>query len=83
MVGVPHEVVGDQLLTSFEGIKQGERSMRSDQLKAGVDFDHGQATSGRGDVVALVGVRFLAKAQLVKCTLEGGSIDSGRHRNFI
>ena len=64
MAGVPHEVVGDELLPPLERVQQGERPLQPDQREAGVDLDHGQAPPGRGDRVAFPGVRLLPDPQL-------------------
>ena len=40
-VGVPHEVVGDELSASFERFEQGERPVGAHQREAGGYLDHG------------------------------------------
>jgi hypothetical protein len=43
--------------------------------EAGVYLDHGQPPPGRGDRVALAGVRLLPDPQPVQFGLEGGPVD--------
>jgi hypothetical protein len=73
--GPPHEVVGDELPAPLERVEQGDRPVRPGQLQAGIDFDHRQAPAGRGDRVALAGVRLLPHPQRVQFGLEGGPVD--------
>src|ERR1700761_1266482 len=67
---VPHEVVGDELATPLERFGQGRLAVRAGQRRLGGHLDHGQAAAGRGDGVALVGVRLLPDPQLVYLGLE-------------
>src|ERR1700733_1568940 len=76
----PHEVAGDELPASLERVEQGERTVRSGQRQAGVYLDHRQPAPGRGDGVALPGVRLLPDPQRANLCLEGGAIGHGGQR---
>src|ERR1022692_1200988 len=82
VAGVPHEVVGDELPAPFECFEQGERPAGPGPREAGVCLGHGQAPPGRGDRVALPGVRLLADPQLVQFGLEGGPADGRGHAGY-
>jgi hypothetical protein len=59
---MPHEVVRDQLAAALEGVQQSGRAVGPGQFQARIDLDHRQAPPGRGDRVALSGVRLFAGA---------------------
>jgi hypothetical protein len=76
-------VVGDQLPAAFERLQQRDRPVRADQRDRGVDLDHRQPPPGRGDRVALVGVRLFPDPQGVDFGLPGGAVDHRRHRGRV
>ena len=81
---MPHEVVRDELATPLERVEQGDRPVGPDQCEVGVHLDHGQAPSGRGDRVALPGVRLLPDPQRVQFGLEGRPVDGrGARVRFV
>jgi hypothetical protein len=78
LAGEPHVVVGDELPAAFERLQQRDRPVRADQGDRGVDLDHRQPPPGRGDRVALVGVRLFPNPQGVDFGLPGGAVDHRR-----
>jgi hypothetical protein len=76
--GVPHEVVGDQLAASLEGIEQRDGATLADERRRGIHLDHGQAPARSGDRVAFPRVRLFAPAQGIQLGLEGAPVDHRR-----
>ena len=62
---VPHRVVDDELVATLEQVDERDRPISADDLDRAVDLDHRQPPPGRGDRVALTGVRLLADQQLL------------------
>ena len=70
--------VDHELVATLEQVEERDRPVGADDLDRAVELDHRQPPPGRGDGVALAGVRLLADQQLVAGRLPGGQVDDGR-----
>src|SRR5262249_3393772 len=61
-----------------EQVEERDRPIDAGDLDRAVELDHRQPPPGRGDRVALTGVRLLADQQLPARRLPGGQVDDGR-----
>jgi hypothetical protein len=77
-VVVPHVLVHHKFVAPLEQVEERDRSVGADDLDLPVELDHRQPPPGRGDRVALTGVRLLADQQLVARRVPGGHVYDGR-----
>src|SRR5205814_3479780 len=75
---VPHVLVDHELVATLEQVQERDRPVNTDDLDRAVELDHRQPPPGRGDRVALTGVRLLADQQLLARRLPGGQVDDWR-----
>src|SRR5205085_10432752 len=75
---VPHVLVDDELVATLEQVDERDRAVNASDLDRAVELDHRQPPPGRGDRVALTGVRLLADQQLLARRLPGGQVDDWR-----
>src|SRR5207244_5464426 len=75
---VPHVLVDHELVATREQVDERDRAVNAGDLDRAVELDHRQPPPGRGDRVALTGVRLLADQQLLARRLPGGQVDDGR-----
>src|SRR5712671_2857257 len=75
---VPHGVVDDELVATLEQLDERDRPVSTGDLDRAVELDHRQPPPGRGDRVALTGVRLLADQHLLARRLPGGQVDDWR-----
>src|SRR5207249_2734228 len=67
-----------ELVATMEQVDERDRPVNAGDLDRAVELDHRQPPPGRGDRVALTGVRLLANQQLLARRLPGGQVDDGR-----
>src|SRR5207249_4051981 len=75
---VPHVLVDHELVATLEQVDERDRPVNAGDLDRAVELDHRQPPPGRGDRVALTGVRLLADQQLLARRLPGGQVDDWR-----
>src|SRR5437588_3585674 len=75
---VPHVLVDDELVATLEQVEKRDRAVNAGDLDRAVELDHWQPPPGRGDRVALTGVRLLADQQHLARRLPGGQVDDWR-----
>jgi hypothetical protein len=67
-----------ELVATLEQVEERDRPVNAGDLDRAVELDHRQPPPGRGDRVALAGVRLLADQQLLARRLPRGQVDGGR-----
>src|SRR6266852_8813729 len=67
-----------EFVATLEQVEERDRPVNAGDLDRAVELDHRQPPPGRGDLVALTGVRLLADQQLVARRLPGGQVDDWR-----
>src|SRR5665213_1449493 len=65
VIGMPHEVVGEQHPATIECVEQPHLAVGADQGCHAVNFHHGQPTACGGDGVALVSVCLFSGPQCI------------------
>src|SRR5207249_4566732 len=75
---VPHVLVDHEFVATLEQVEERDRSVNAGDLGRAVELDHRQPPPGRGDRVALTGVRLLADQQFLARRLPGGQVDDWR-----
>jgi len=70
--------VDNELVAALEQVEERDWSIRAGDLDRAVELDHRQPPPGRGDRVALTGVRLLADQQFLARRLPGVQVDDGR-----
>src|SRR5207237_9986650 len=75
---VPHVLVDHELVATLEQVEKRDRPVNAGDLDRAVELDHRQPPPGRGDRVALTGVRLLADQQHLARRLPGGQVDDWR-----
>jgi hypothetical protein len=71
-------LVDHELVATLEQGDERDRPVNAGDLDRAVELDHRQPPPGRGDRVALTGVRLLADQQLLARRLPGGQVDDWR-----
>jgi hypothetical protein len=75
--------VDHELLAALEKVEQAAGPIRADHGGGRVDLGHREPTAGRGDRVALAGVRLLPHQQLVAGGLPGVPVDDRRNGRLL
>src|SRR5215467_889947 len=83
MAGVPHEIVRDELPTTFERVEKRQRTVRANQRDARVHLHHREPAAGGGNEVTLMCVRLLPNPQPIELSLKPAPIDYLRNSKFI
>src|SRR5207248_1085527 len=65
-------------VATLEQVAERDQPVETGDLDHAVELDHRQPPTGRGDRVALTGVRLLADQKRVAGRLPGGELDDGR-----